>query len=63
MKLKNILIQKFMSKYQAIGSSTTEGLEQFILEQLEKMFKAEKFNEQDLVKVDRNIRNFIKSQK
>lgn len=27
------------------------------------MFKSEKFNENDLVKIDRNIRNFIKNKK
>jgi hypothetical protein len=52
-----------MGKYQAANASKCEGLLAFIDDELETMFKAPKFNERDLVNIDKKIRNFIKTAK
>ena len=63
MKLKNMLLKKFMAKYQPYGVEKTDGLETFVMEQLERIFTARDFNEKDLVAVDRSIRSYIKEKR
>jgi hypothetical protein len=62
MKLRQLLYTKFINKYTAIGGKT-EGLEAFVNDELDTMFKGDKFDERDLVKIDRRIRLFLKQGK
>jgi hypothetical protein len=64
MKLKSLLVQKFLNKYSAHNSASKEdGLDVFIENELETMFRASKFDERDLVKIDKKVRNYIKQSK
>ena len=62
MKLKQLLLTKFLNKYTAKGQSAT-GLAEYVQKELDEMFVTEKFDERDLVKIDRRVRMFIKQQK
>ena len=62
MKLKTLLLTKFINKYTAIGTKC-EGLEAFVQTELDSMFSGERFDERDLVKIDRRVRAFIKNTK
>ena len=61
MKLKHLLTTKFLNKYHSLGHRV-DGLESFIDEQLSQMFTGDKFDERNLVKIDRRVRMFIKQQ-
>ena len=62
MKLKALLLTKFLNKYTAIGK-TAPGLAEYIQEELDNMFVGEKFDERDLVKIDRRVRMYIKQKR
>lgn len=62
MKLKALLLTKFLNKYTAKGQSA-KGLAEYVQKELDDMFVGEKFDERDLVKIDRRVRMWIKQSK
>jgi len=61
MKLKPLLINKFGNKY-AKFLKKCPGLEELISDEIEKLFSGtSRFDERDLVKLDRKIAEFCKS--
>lgn len=63
MKLKALILQKFLNKYQSSSYVACEGLTEFIEKELDQIFSNDKFREQDLVTIDRRVRNYIKASK
>lgn len=62
MKLKDLLVQKFLTKYKPVYPMLG-GLEQMVDHELSIMFKNDTLDERDLVKLDKKIRTFAKDQK
>lgn len=59
MKLKPLLINKFGNKY-AKYLRKCPGLEEFIIDEIEALFAGPRFDERELVMLDRKIRDFCK---
>ena len=62
MKLKDLLVQKFLTKYKPIYPMQA-GLESMVDHELSIMFKNDTLDERDLVKLDKKIRTWAKDQK
>ena len=62
MKLKDLLVQKFLTKYKPLYPMCN-GLETMVDHELSMMFKNDTLDERDLVKLDKKIRTWAKDQK